>query len=167
LYNCRLAVVAAIEGHAVAGGCMLALSSDYRVMADSPRLTIGLNESLLGIAAPPWLGQQLVDTVGRRTAELGLARGKLWNPHEALAIHLVDEIVPGDQVREAARKAALDFAKIPASSRAMSKGMIRGNRVDRLQANRQEDVDNFLSVITSEQAQKRLGAYLASISKKK
>jgi 3,2-trans-enoyl-CoA isomerase len=167
LYGCPLATVAAIEGHAVAGGCMVALSADYRVMADAPGLTIGLNESKLGIVAPPWLGQQLVDTVGRRTAELGLALGTLWTPQQALDAKLVDRVVPHDEVREAARRAALEFVQIPASARATSKALIRQNRVDRLAANRQEDVDNFVSVITSDPTQRRLGAYLASLAKKK
>lgn len=167
LYGCRLATVAALEGHAVAGGCMLALCADYRVMSDDPRATIGLNESQLGIVAPPWLGQQLVDTVGRRTAELGLLRGTLWNPQDALSIHLVDQLAPADQVRPVALQVATELAKIPESARVLGKRLIRQNRIDRLATSRQEDVDNFVSVVTSAQTQKRLGMYLASLAKKK
>jgi 3,2-trans-enoyl-CoA isomerase len=56
LYGSRLAIIAAMNGHAPAAGCMLALSSDYRIMSKGK---IGLNESKLGICAPPWLGQQV------------------------------------------------------------------------------------------------------------
>jgi 3,2-trans-enoyl-CoA isomerase len=56
LYGSRLATIAAMNGHALAAGCMLALSCDYRIMSKG---TIGLNESKLGIAAPPWLGKQV------------------------------------------------------------------------------------------------------------
>jgi Delta3-Delta2-enoyl-CoA isomerase len=166
LYGCRLATVAALEGHAVAGGCMLALCADYRVMSDDPRVTIGLNESQLGIVAPPWLGQQLVDTVGRRTAELGLMRGTLWNPQDALSINLVDQLAPLKEVRPMATQVASELAKIPESARFMGKKLIRQNRIDRLASNRQEDVDNFVSVITNAPTQKRLGMYLASLAKK-
>lgn len=41
------------QGHAPAGGCLLALSCEYRVMV-GPKFTIGLNETQLGIVAPPW-----------------------------------------------------------------------------------------------------------------
>lgn len=42
------------QGVSPAGGCLLALSSDYRVLADNPKYAIGLNETLLGIVAPFW-----------------------------------------------------------------------------------------------------------------
>jgi Delta3-Delta2-enoyl-CoA isomerase len=166
LYGCRLATVAALEGHAVAGGCMLALCADYRIMNDDPRVTIGLNESQLGIVAPSWLGQQLVDTVGRRTAELGLMRGTLWNPQDAWRINLVDQLAPLAEVRPTALAVAKELAKIPESARFLGKKLIRQNRIDRLAMNRQEDVDNFVSVITNGPTQKRLGMYLASLAKK-
>jgi len=163
LYGCRMATVAAIEGHAPAAGCMLALSCDYRVMADDPKLTIGLNESRLGIVAPPWLGQQLVDTVGRRNAELALGLGTLFHPSQALNIQLVDRVVPRDQVRMVAQEVAADFARIPATARVASKMMVRKHRLDRLASTRQEDVENFVAVITNEKVQLGLGAYLASL----
>ena len=55
--------------------------------------TIGLNETQLGIAAPPWMGQLLVRTIGFRKAELALAMGTLFPPNSALEIGLVDEII--------------------------------------------------------------------------
>jgi enoyl-CoA hydratase/carnithine racemase len=54
LYVSRLATVAAVNGASPAGGCMLAMSCDGRVMTEGSR--IGLNETLLGIVAPSWCG---------------------------------------------------------------------------------------------------------------
>ncbi|CAG2063789.1 unnamed protein product, partial [Timema podura] len=51
LYGSAYPTVAAINGHSPAGGCLLALSCDYRVMV-GPKYTIGLNETQLGIIAP-------------------------------------------------------------------------------------------------------------------
>ena len=82
VYGSRLATVAAIEAHSPAGGCLLAMSCDYRVMADDDKFKIGLNETNLGIAAPYWLGELLVRTIGFREAETGLALAKLYNPQE-------------------------------------------------------------------------------------
>lgn len=52
LYGSTYPTAAAINGHSPAGGCLLALSCEYRVMC--PKLTIGLNETRLGIMAPEW-----------------------------------------------------------------------------------------------------------------
>uniref|UniRef100_A0A8C4NN84 Enoyl-CoA delta isomerase 1, mitochondrial n=1 Tax=Eptatretus burgeri TaxID=7764 RepID=A0A8C4NN84_EPTBU len=54
LYGSSLANIAAINGSSPAGGCLLALCSDYRIMANNPHFTIGLNETRLGIVAPFW-----------------------------------------------------------------------------------------------------------------
>ena len=53
LYSYKLPAAAAITGHSPAGGCLLSLCCDYRVM-QGPKFTIGLNETLLGIVAPFW-----------------------------------------------------------------------------------------------------------------
>jgi 3,2-trans-enoyl-CoA isomerase len=103
---------------------MLALSCDYRIMGEKGG-KIGLNESQLGIVAPPWLGQQMIDTVGRRETEKALALGTLYAPSEALAIQLVDEVVDQQQVREAAVRAASQWAKIPPPARVASKLLLR------------------------------------------
>jgi 3,2-trans-enoyl-CoA isomerase len=169
LYGSRLACIAAIQGHAPAAGCMLAMSCDYRIMAETTethRPTIGLNESKLGIVAPPWLGQQMVDTVGRRNAELSLALGTLYSPEEALKIGLVDLVVPQDQVEAKASEAALQWAKIPAQARVASKTMIRKDRLDRLKASRSQDVERFANFITTEKVQDSLTAYLDMLAKK-
>lgn len=52
LYGSAYPTAAAIHGHSPAGGCLMALSCEYRVMC--PKLTIGLNETRLGIMAPEW-----------------------------------------------------------------------------------------------------------------
>ena len=53
LYSCKVPTAAAIIGHSPAGGCLLAMCCDYRVMV-GPKYTIGLNETQLGIVAPFW-----------------------------------------------------------------------------------------------------------------
>lgn len=49
-----LVVLLPLQGASPAGGCLIALTCDYRVMADNPKYCIGLNETLLGIVAPFW-----------------------------------------------------------------------------------------------------------------
>ena len=170
LYGSRLACVAALEGSAPAAGCMLALSCDYRIMAgttETLKPTIGLNESRLGIVAPPFLARQYIDTVGKRQAELGLGLGVLHSPEEARKIGLVDQVVPSSHVRETAQKAAAEWVKIPAGARLASKMIIRREPIQELKDNRQKDIDDFVRFITSEPAQKGLSAYLEMMAKRK
>ena len=65
LYSFSLPTAAAITGHSPAGGCLLALCCDYRVM-QGPKFTIGLNETLLGIVAPFWFKDSMLNAVGHR-----------------------------------------------------------------------------------------------------
>mmetsp|Transcript_11951 Transcript_11951/g.24261 ORF Transcript_11951/g.24261 Transcript_11951/m.24261 type:complete len:297 (+) Transcript_11951:94-984(+) len=171
LYGSRLACVGAIEGSAPAAGCMLALSCDYRIFSSgsssSKPPTIGLNESRLGIVAPPFLARQFIDTIGRRQAELGLSLGTLYTPPEALQIGLVDQVVPMEQVRDTAQKVAAQFAQIPATARVASKMLIRGPALQELKETREKDVDDFVRFITSKPAQKGLSAYLEMMAARK
>ena len=169
LYGSRLACMAAIEGHAPAAGCMLTLSCDYRIMAASDeqyKPTIGLNEAKLGIVAPPWLGKQFMDTVGRRQAELGLSLGLLYSPEQALEIGLVDEVVPKDNVRQKAQEAAVQWAQIPPQARVASKMLLRKDRLDHLKATREQDIQHFTGFVTNDKVRKSLSAYLEMLAKK-
>lgn len=166
LYGSRLATVAAIEGHAPAAGCMLAICCDYRVMTDQ-KGRIGLNETLLGIAAPPWLGQAMVNTIGMRNAELSLGLGLMYSPQEALSIGLVDKVVPADSVMPNAMSEAAKWAKIPAQARVASKLLTREKYIDRLEATRAKDNDDFCTFIRNEQVQNDLGRYLEGLKRKK
>jgi Delta3-Delta2-enoyl-CoA isomerase len=177
LYGSRLACIAAIEGHAPAAGCMLALSCDYRIMAATDtshddvkqhwQPKIGLNETKLGIVAPPWLAQQMIDCVGVRQAELSLSLGTLYSPEEALNIHLVDCVVPLDEVRAKAVIEAKKFGSIPQHARVASKMLIREPHLEKLTANADQDVDHFVGFVTNKKVQQNISAYLELLSKKR
>ncbi|MEP6634832.1 MAG: enoyl-CoA hydratase/isomerase family protein, partial [Luteimonas sp.] len=68
LAECPTPVVAAIAGHAPAGGCVLALCCDYRVMASGP-FRIGLNETQVGLAVPAGVMRLMQRVVGQYRAE--------------------------------------------------------------------------------------------------
>jgi hypothetical protein len=80
-------VVAAIAGHAPAGGCVLALCCDYRIMANGP-FRIGLNETQVGLVAPEGIQALLVRVVGPHRAERLLVAGAMPEADEALRIGL-------------------------------------------------------------------------------
>jgi 3,2-trans-enoyl-CoA isomerase len=89
--------VAALTGHSPAGGTVLALFTDYRIVAGGPYL-VGLNEVQVGLPVPETLLRALTYLVGPRQAERLAAGGLLLEPAEALRVGLVDEIAPLEEV---------------------------------------------------------------------
>ncbi|MFN7961672.1 MAG: enoyl-CoA hydratase/isomerase family protein [Thermoanaerobaculia bacterium] len=94
-------VVAAITGHSPAGGAVMAIFCDRRVMAEGP-FVIGLNEVPVGLALPPVIARRLAQLVGHRTAVRLATEGQLLPSAEACAVGLVDALAPPEQVVPAA-----------------------------------------------------------------
>lgn len=145
----------------------MALTCDYRIMADNPKYTIGLNESLLGIVAPFWLKDNYVNTIGHRAAERALQLGTLFPPAQALKVGLVDEVVPEDQVHSKARSVMAKWFTIPDHSRQLTKSMMRKATADNLIKQREADIQNFTSFISRDSIQKSLHMYLEKLKQKK
>jgi enoyl-CoA hydratase/carnithine racemase len=97
------ALVAAITGHSPAGGCILALCCDYRIMAEGPYV-IGLNEVAIHLALPEPIGLLLVHASGFSRAYQCVLDGLLLAPNEALKAGLVNEVCPLENVMESAVK---------------------------------------------------------------
>jgi Delta3-Delta2-enoyl-CoA isomerase len=98
LHSMPVPLVSAINGHAVAAGCIIALASDYRVMArrhpvKQTDLSIGISAAQSGFVVPPYVAGSMEYVVGFRKAEELLSLGKLVSADEALRIGLVDQVV--------------------------------------------------------------------------
>nr|XP_046271166.1 enoyl-CoA delta isomerase 1, mitochondrial-like [Scatophagus argus] len=167
LYGSNMITIAAINGSSPAGGCLMSIACDYRIMADNPRYSIGLNETQLGIVAPFWFKDTMMNTVGHRTTEMALELGLLYNPSEALKIGLVDQLVPEDEVLTTATQTMTKWLAIPDHARQISKSMIRKPTIDKLKCNREADVQYFVNFITKDSIQKSLGMYLEMLKKRK
>lgn len=166
LYGSSKIYIAAINGHSPAGGCLMSISCDYRVMASGP-FKIGLNETLLGITAPFWFKDTLINTVGHRESEIALQLGKLYSADEALKVGLVDEICEQKDVIANAEKQMAIWCRIPEHARALTKSSMRHETISYLQSQKEADIDHFLNFITKESIQKSLGMYLESLKKPK
>ncbi|TMW65121.1 hypothetical protein Poli38472_009288 [Pythium oligandrum] len=165
LYTTRLATVAAIEGHSPAGGCLLAMCCDWRVMTAGKPM-IGLNETQLGIVAPTWFRDTFVNTIGHREAEKMLGLGLQVDANKAKAIGLVDEAVPLEEVMPRATAAMERWLAIPDLARVKTKQLMRQDTADRLRQNQKEDLDHFTDFAQTDKVQKTLGWYLESLKKK-
>jgi enoyl-CoA hydratase len=109
LARMRKVVIAAINGHALGGGCELALACDYRFMAAGKGL-IGLPEATLGILPGAGGTQRLPRLVGLSRAMDILLRGKAMGPEEALQIGLVDRVFEAGSFMEEVMKFANQLA---------------------------------------------------------
>ncbi|MGY0491659.1 enoyl-CoA hydratase/isomerase family protein [Streptomyces sp. WG-D5] len=105
-------VVAAVTGYALGGGCELALCADFRIAADNAKL--GQPEILLGLIPGAGGTQRLSRLVGPSKAKDLIFTGRQVKADEALALGLVDRVVPAAEVFDAANAWAGQLAKGPA-----------------------------------------------------
>ena len=119
--------VALVNGHAIAGGCVLTLCCDHRLVVDRPKIKIGLNEVALGVRFPPRVMAIVKTRVPPRSiAEVVLGAG-LFDPPAALRHGLVDELVPDDaEAVVHARRRLEGLASHPAAAYAHAKQDLRG-----------------------------------------
>ena len=105
--------IAAINGHALGGGCETAIACHFRYMTDNPKAFIGLPEVNLGIT-PGWGGiQRLPRLLGKSKALDMILFSKRLSPQEALAIGLVDKVVPAADLMKEATAFAITLTKRP------------------------------------------------------
>jgi len=167
LYGCKVPTVAAINGHSPAGGCLLAMCCDYRVMV-GPKFSIGLNETQLGIVAPWWFKDTMLQTVGNRQTELALILGTLFSTPQALSIGMIDKMVDSkEEALQDADKLMTAFMRIPSVARHTSKMLLRQETYDRLSKTKEEDITFFADFIVRPEIQVPMGKYLEALKNKK
>lgn len=113
-------LVASITGHAPAGGCILGICADYRVMAEG-NFKIGLNEVPVGLYAPPYVLALYAFWIGRRKAYQALLEGKLFSAREALDLGLVDELQPASEVLSQAERQLKTYLNLPSPAWKLTK----------------------------------------------
>lgn len=122
-------VVAAVTGYALGGGCELALCADYRIAADNAKL--GQPEILLGVIPGAGGTQRLPRLIGPSKAKDLIFTGRMVKADEALALGLVDKVVPAAEVYEQAHAWAARLAQGPAIAlRAAKESVDKGLETD-------------------------------------
>lgn len=135
-------LVAAITGHAPAGGCIIANGCDYRVMADG-NYKIGLNEIPVGIVVPRGVYAQYSVWLGERNAYQYLMEGKLYSPSHAKEIGLVDEVVALEQVLEVAENKLKQYLQYEQNGWRMTKAQLRNNVIKIMESMSEEEMNIF------------------------
>lgn len=113
-------VVAALNGHALAGGCIIAACCDHVVMAEGPG-RVGVTELVVGVPFPMLPLEIVRARLSPRDARDLIYSARAVLPPEALAVGLVDEVIPAADVMPRAIEAATRLSAIPAVSFALTK----------------------------------------------
>lgn len=132
LYGFPLPTIAAINGHAIAGGFILALACDYRLGADAA-CQLGVTESRVGIPFPVSTMEVLRAELDSPTARRMTLVGRNVNPKEALASGILDEIVSADQLLNQAIEFAQDLGSMPREAYGRIKRQLRDEPLRRMQ----------------------------------
>jgi enoyl-CoA hydratase/carnithine racemase len=119
-------MVAAVTGHSPAGGAVLALFCDYRVMAEGP-FRIGLNEVQVGLIVPEAIQLALRRVVGAYRAERLLVSGAMIESAEALACGFVDEVTGVDQVTQRALHWLNELLALPSQAMLTTRSLARAD----------------------------------------
>ena len=151
-------VVAAITGYALGGGLELALAADFRVAGESTR--VGQPEILLGVIPGAGGTQRLPRLIGPARAKDIVFTGRFVAAAEALAIGLVDQVVPDADVYPAARELVARYAAGPALALSAAKRAIdEGLDVD-LDTGLEIERLNFAGLFTTEDQRAGMRSFL-------
>ncbi|CAG4974535.1 enoyl-CoA hydratase/isomerase family protein [Novilysobacter luteus] len=161
--TCPVPVAAAITGHSPAGGCVLALCCDYRVMAAGD-FRIGLNETQVGLVAPEGIQRLMRRVVGTARAERLLVAGELVEAERALRIGLVDELAPPEEVTARAIAWLQHLLALPREAMSHTRRIARADMIEALEPEHIE-LDRFVEAWYAEGTQAALKALVAKLGK--
>lgn len=150
-------LVTAITGHSPAGGAVLALLGDYRVMAHGP-FRIGLNEVQVGLVVPDCIQLALRRVVGTYRAERLLVVGSMLDAEHALEIGFVDELAPVEQVVRRARHWLEELLAMPRTAMLGTRALARADLAQAFEDLTALPVEAFLDGWFSDETQRVLHA---------
>ncbi len=162
LFSYPAPVVAAINGHAIAGGCVLAMMADARLMA-SGSARIGINEVALGVGLPSVVVETFRAQL-RPDVFPGLClSGALLTPDRALEVGLVHELVEPAKLKDAAVARA---AKLASPAYAQVKTELRAPARKAMEESHARVLESWLDTWFSEATREKLAAAVAALKKK-
>lgn len=158
-------LVAAITGHSPAGGCVLAIACDYRIMAAGP-YKIGLNEVPVGIVVPRHLFDIYAFWIGQHRAYQFLMEGRLLEPQAASDAGLLDLVLPADQVLEAAERKLQQYLQYDQACWAKTKLNLKSQLIKGCDSLSQEEIDVLLNHWWHPDTQAVLKGFVEKLRKK-
>lgn len=159
-------VASAITGHSPAGGAVMAIHGDYRVMMKGD-WKIGLNEVQVGLVVPPQIQRVLIRLVGAYRAERLLVAGALLSPQEALEFGMVDELADDYESTIAQALAWCSaHAALPRNAMSRTREIVRADMRTLYDDFDEADREAFCDVWFSDETQAVMGQVLARLRNK-
>lgn len=166
LYGLPKPVVAAVGGHAVAGGCILALTADYRVLRRGGA-QMGLNEVRIGVPLP-WSVSVLLRTTlpSSSLAQVALL-GRNFADEEARAVGLADELAGAEGFEERCLERLHEYAEKDPQAFGTTKSYLRADALQAMAAHEQERLSEFLDGWFSEPTRLRMRGMVEELTRPK
>ena len=157
--------VAAIGGHSPAGGAVLSIFCDYRVMARG-EFRIGLNEVQVGLTVPDCIQAALRRLVGTYRAERLMVAGAMIDAEQALAVGMVDELADVDHVAVRAQAWLNEILALPPVAMARTRALARADLTALFDDAEKLGVEEFVDGWFGEESQRVLQALVAKLKAK-
>jgi len=157
---------AAVTGHAPAGGAVISIFCDARIMAEGD-FKIGLNEVQVGLFLPPVIFKTMRRIVGSRQAERLCVGGLMVSAAEALRIGLVDELAPHGQVVERAVEWCRSLLALPPNAMSATRRMARADLAALFEEGSEEEIAFVLDEWFSEETQGVMREVAERLTRKK
>lgn len=158
-------LVAAITGHSPAGGCVVAIACDYRIMGGG-NFKIGLNEIPVGLIVPRHIFDLYSFWLGKHRAYQFLMEGRLMNPQQASDAGLVDVVVPVEQVLETAERKMAHYLKFDHKTWSITKLNLRTELINKVTHYDEDLLENVVEHWFQPQTQTMLNGFVAMLQKK-
>ena len=160
-------VTAAITGHSPAGGAVIALMCDYRVMSKG-KYFIGLNETRVGLVIPPSLHFAMSRLVGSGMSEQLLTSGTMVDPEEALRMGLVNKLESGfEQTIDAAIARSKELLSLPRQAMLGNRLHSRASLMKEMSSHSDDENRSFVEAWFSDETQAAINAIVDSLKKRK
>ncbi|VAW16934.1 Enoyl-CoA hydratase [hydrothermal vent metagenome] len=159
-------LVCALTGYAPAGGCVLAIAADYRVMADDEKYTIGLNEVAVNIQVSNNLVTAYAFWLGNSKANQYLLEGKLLTAKEALTSGLIDEVVSLEDVLPQAEKKMKQYLRADESIFKNTKKKLRKQWLNGVEADALKDLNEAVQLWWHPNIRAKMKAFVNSLQGK-
>jgi len=159
-------VIAAVNGHAIAGGAIMALTADFRIAARG-EWKIGLTEVSLGIPFPASALEMTRFQVDPSRASRFFLAGELYAPDEATAAGVLDRVVAPEALAEEAGKLAARLATSPGVAYAQTKAALRQPTLARIESARAERREAFLDALLNPVVRGHIEGTLNAMKSKK
>ena len=165
IYSYPKIMFTAISGHSPAGGTVLSIMTDYRIMSHGNYL-IGLNEVAVGLSMPIGIGRVFQSLLGERVAEKMTLKGQLIDPENAKKIGLVDDVVKSEELLSHSVSTLNDWLALPFQKQIQSKLSLRKEVIDLMKSSAEKDNNEVINAWFSDECRLTMGSIVDRLVKK-